>query len=224
MDDWPWYSNFRDAGDGLLVPRGKIYRGALDCVTDPILAHRMRREVGVRTVLDLRTTIEVEESGGLLCGVDALEHHHVPLFETIRLEWHAPLDGTSDAAARRYRQMVDDGAKTLVRIVATLARAEAFPVLIHCAAGRDRTGIVVGFLLALLDTPHARIADDYSRSDEAAFEDGGTAHAATMTTLLEDVVQTHGSARAFLLAHGASAEMLDAFVLAARAPCRAERA
>jgi protein-tyrosine phosphatase len=216
MDEWPWYSNFRDVGDDRVVPRGRIYRGALDCVTDPILAHRLRRGLGVRTVLDLRTTIEVHESSGLLCNVEDVRHHHVPLFETIRAEWRRPLDGTSRAAAHRYRQMADDGATRLIEIIDTLSSPAAYPTLIHCAAGRDRTGIVVGFLLALLDTPHAAIADDYSRSDEAAFEDGGTAYAATMSALLDDVAATHGSVHRFLLAHGAEERSIAAFVSAVR--------
>ena len=215
IDDWPWYSNFRDVGDGNVVPRGRIYRGAVDCVADPILAHRIRRELRVRSILDLRTREEVSESSGLLCTVDDVRHHHVPLFETIRAEWQRPLD-TRGAAARRYREMADDGAETMLRIVDALAEVDAYPVLIHCAAGRDRTGIVVAFLLALLDASHARIADDYSRSDEATFEDGGSAHTETMTALLADVTHTHGSVRGFLLAHGGTDRAIASFVEAAR--------
>ncbi len=72
--------------------------------------------------------------------------------------------------------MLSDGSETLVKAVIVLGDHDAYPLAIHCGAGRDRTGIIVACVLDLLDVEDNAIASDYALSDRAV-DDGGRAPA-----------------------------------------------
>ena len=50
-----------------------------------------------------------------------------------------------------YRTMLEDSKRGIARAVRVFAAAEAFPVLVHCIHGKDRTGLVIALLLMLCD-------------------------------------------------------------------------
>ncbi|PHH53137.1 hypothetical protein CFIMG_000744RA [Ceratocystis fimbriata CBS 114723] len=54
----------------------------------------------------------------------------------------------------------------LAAAIRTLIRQPAVPVLVHCAQGKDRTGLVIALVLMLLDCPRAAIEHDYHLSDK----------------------------------------------------------
>lgn len=114
---------------------------------------------GVRTVLDLRTPEEAENAPSALDGA-SVRVFHVPL---LRAE---DFDGLRPELAGVYRRMVDNRGKALVRAIGTLATAGALPGLVHCSAGKDRTGLVVALVLDLLGVPDEIIAADYATSAE----------------------------------------------------------
>ena len=113
--------------------------------------------LGLRTVIDLRTDEEVR------AAPTALDHTgartcHVPLF--------------SDAAIRRlppelaaiYRYMIDDCGPAIAEAVGRLCAGGALPGLIHCSAGKDRTGLVTALVLDAIGVPDEVIAADYAMS------------------------------------------------------------
>jgi len=110
---------------------------------------------------------------------------------------------------------MEDGAPTLARLIRTLGDGRSYPVIIHCAVGRDRTGIVVGLLLDLLGVPLPVIADDYALSSLAPINDGIVAIPDTMRLLLEGVAQDYGSAHGFLRHCGLTDRDLSQFIQAA---------
>jgi protein-tyrosine phosphatase len=59
-----------------------------------------------------------------------------------------------------YRALPAWMAPRLRGIFSSIAQGDV-PVLIHCAAGKDRTGIAIALLLAVLDVPHETIIEDY---------------------------------------------------------------
>lgn len=208
----PGCLNFRDVGgyptrDGLELAWGRLYRGAAFSGPDAEAASVVVRELGLRRVIDLRTSGEVAERGGL--GLPApCERLHLPLFESIRPHWRHPPDQSPGAAAARYMEMLEDGTSTLLRIVEALRDVAEAPTLIHCAVGRDRTGIVTACLLDLLDVPDEVLAEDYALSDT---DKGERAHAETMHLFLRRIRDAHGSTRAMLLRAGGSEESIDNF-------------
>lgn len=78
---------------------------------------------------------------------------------------------------RGYRRELDALGEHLVSLVDTLVTAGTLPALIHCAAGKDRTGVAIGVLLAAVGTRPDFIAEDYALSERCLRPDNvRTAH------------------------------------------------
>jgi protein-tyrosine phosphatase len=125
--------------------------------------------LGLRTVLDLRTHGELEERGRFAAGHATLAYHHLPV---LRETWDGWVDVDPDVdavpfLAKRYEEMLDDGAAALAGALEVLADADAYPAVFHCAAGKDRTGVLAAVVLGLLGVDDDTIATDYGLSKAA---------------------------------------------------------
>jgi protein-tyrosine phosphatase len=120
--------------------------------------------MGVRTVLDLRTASELEH-GRIEAEHLGIAHLHLPVLgETWR---PAELDPDADAAevlGSLYVQMLDVGAPALAESLRTLATPAKVPAVFHCAAGKDRTGVLAAMVLSLLGVDEETIVGDYALS------------------------------------------------------------
>ncbi|MFG2912809.1 tyrosine-protein phosphatase [Kitasatospora sp. NPDC048298] len=161
---WDGCLNVRDLGGlptaaGRLTARGAMVRADnLDRLTaegwDALLDH------GVRTVVDLRNT---EEYKPLLPLPEDVELVRVPLDELAGPAWweaHGRLDGTP-LALRPYLDHCPHAAAALVSVI---AGARPGGVVVHCGAGRDRTGLATLLLLSLAGVDRAAITEDYLMS------------------------------------------------------------
>jgi len=206
--------NFRDLGgyptaDGRQVRWRQLFRSdALHHLTDRGVA-RFSDELGIRHVVDLRSTDELESNGrGPLSNTPAI-FHHLPLFDG------AITEGQRAAAdvglADRYFLMAEFAKAPIARVVDTLAHADG-PAVYHCAAGKDRTGVISAILLGLLGVREEIIVADYAATQQNLQEivdrllqsegyrevlDGlpaDTMHAEpeTMISLLEKIVERYG--------------------------------
>ncbi|MFC4000123.1 tyrosine-protein phosphatase [Prauserella oleivorans] len=139
------------AGDGRCTRSGLLYRSAAPLAGD--LPPEELPEWPCRTVVDLRAPGELPAPHPL--GVDGTTVHSVPLVDDARL---ATLP--RDDLAAIYRVFVDQAAPKLAGIVKLASVADG-PLLVHCAAGKDRTGVVVALLLACAGVARADIIADY---------------------------------------------------------------
>ncbi len=227
-------SNFRDLGGyltgaGGVTRWGQLYRSdTLHELTEADVA--VLRGIGLAGVIDLRTGIELERSGRGLLGRESLTFLHASVLqveggESIALP--APPEGDP---AERYLWYLEIGHGALAKALITIADPANRPLVFHCAAGKDRTGVLAALILDILGVEHATIVDDYvitaSRLElilERLRRDpvwGGsapkippervTAEAATMGRFLELLYERHGGARAWALAAGVPPENLDA--------------
>ncbi|MFD8480594.1 tyrosine-protein phosphatase [Kitasatospora sp. NPDC059673] len=152
----PGLRNFRDAGGIGALPRGVLYRsGALDRLTPE--GTRTLLGLGVRTVLDLRSPPEVTARPDAL-GDSGIRYLHVPVFA----EQHWP-----DEQAELYPLMAELAGRPAVAAVRTLLAAERRAVLVHCASGKDRTGVVVALVQSLLGAGEPEILADFLHSNTA---------------------------------------------------------
>ena len=158
--------NVRDLG-GLRTADGRTVRPRQLFRADGV--HRLEGEdlerargLQLRTVLDLRTAEEVERGR---FPVDALPvaWHHLPLMRKMWAEEElVPTDGAAPFLTARYLDMVETSGPALGEAVEVLA--DGAPALFHCAAGKDRTGVLAAFVLGLLGVGHDDIAADYHES------------------------------------------------------------
>lgn len=154
--DVPGTFNFRAVAPGLLRP-GRLYRSdALNRLTRD--GRRVLRGLGIRAVIDLRSAIDRRFGGrDRLRGTGAVR---VPV----------PLDGAPAGAELRsitlravHRTIIDRHQAELGRVIRLIADAPG-PVVVHCTAGKDRTGIVVALTLSALGVDRNAIIADYEAS------------------------------------------------------------
>ncbi len=119
---------------------------------------------GVRTVIDLRSVQELASEPNPFHGTDELNFVHLPL---INPESHAVLDGAIEQQGMLVwnLKMLEVSRNRIVQAMQTIAHAPEGGVLFHCYAGKDRTGLVSMFLLALAGVPQQTIAEDYDESN-----------------------------------------------------------
>jgi protein-tyrosine phosphatase len=157
--------NVRDLG-GLRTLAGRTVRRGLVFRADGV--HRLdgadldiARALGLRTVVDLRTHGELDH--GRFPESLGARWHHLPLIAEMWSErGFQATDGPVAFLRDRYLEMLVEGRDQLGQIVALAA--DESPILFHCAAGKDRTGVVAALLLGLLDVTPEDIADDYHLS------------------------------------------------------------
>lgn len=157
--------NVRDAGgyptrDGRSVRWQTLYRAdSLHRLTEQDQVHLI--EAGLSTIIDLRRDVELALAPNALAGSDRINYVWISLAPN-PAETGVRREIEADTLARTYRTIIDERQPELRQILSTLARPGAFPALVHCTAGKDRTGIVVALLLGLAGVEHATIAEDYA--------------------------------------------------------------
>jgi len=121
--------------------------------------------LGLRTVLDLRTDGERDERGTFPVDQLPVSYHHLPMLQET---WEGkPLDPELEGAAfltARYREMLDVGAEAIAAAIAVLSDPDSYPAAFHCAAGKDRTGVLAALVLGVVGVPDDTIAVDYGLS------------------------------------------------------------
>lgn len=159
--------NFRDLGgyrtvDGKHVQWRRVFRA------DGV--HRLSIDdlapFGIRTVVDLRTLGERVERGHFLH--DEVVSHHLPMMErTWELAGVLPDADEADYLAARYLDMLETGPAAIAGTMQLLADTASLPLVFHCAAGKDRTGVTAALILSVLGVDDDTIASDYSLSSTA---------------------------------------------------------
>jgi hypothetical protein len=187
-------ANARDVGglpttDGRSTRAGALIRSAnLQHLTEADLA-RLVTELGVRCVVDLRTDVEVEAEGpGPMTRQPGVVIHHLSLFpETGRtadrveqagessdeqggmlLPWHhrhRPPAVTGVPVADLYLTYLDQRPDSVVAALRAIAESDG-AALVHCAAGKDRTGVVIAIALSLVGVDRESIVNDYAATEQ----------------------------------------------------------
>ncbi|GAA2014481.1 tyrosine-protein phosphatase [Catenulispora yoronensis] len=158
--EWDGCHNVRDLGGLPLGDSGTTRWGAVlrsdtpDRLTEK--GWQAAREYGVRTIVDLRTPGEHRVGTG----------HRPSWLTVVSAPLHDPTDVRPPGYVTplTYGPFLERRPERCAAVIAAIARAEPGGVLIHCVAGRDRTGIVSMLLLALAGVPAADVVADYELS------------------------------------------------------------
>ncbi|MEU1811461.1 tyrosine-protein phosphatase [Micromonospora aurantiaca (nom. illeg.)] len=170
---FPALFNFRDVGghaarDGRTVRHGRLYRSdSLHRIDDT--DRSAFTALGIRTVIDLRRPSEVERDGRVP-DYDGLTYRHI---HPEHADWGANrFDSSGVNLARyladRYADLARTGTAGLAEAVGLIADSANAPVVVHCVAGKDRTGIVCALTLAVLGVPDGDVVADYALSTAAS--------------------------------------------------------
>lgn len=121
------------------------------------------RPFRLRTVIDLRTDGELDEWGKFNTGEYPLNWVHLPIVDaTWRFDgFQAETSSPHDFLVTAYLDMLRVGAARFTQALRLLAEPKVGPVVFHCAAGKDRTGLVAALALAAVGVPDEYIAADY---------------------------------------------------------------
>jgi len=225
-----WF-NLRDVGgyqgtSGRAVPWGRYYRGGAPVRLTGDEAERARA-LGLRTALDLRR--DDERANQAEYALATLGTRHVPLSVSPDQAAIDAAVGTTISAAR-YLMYLEVGRSALRDAFELLGDPASYPVLVHCSAGKDRTGVVTAMALELLGVPRETIEADYrltnfERERLAAYltERGGWFVNATqaqkeyalsvppdaMGGFLDGLHERYGGAEAYLREIGVPAEAIE---------------
>jgi protein-tyrosine phosphatase len=227
-------ANVRDLGGlpiegGGKTRRGRILRSDLIVRLGPGDEAALIDRFGLRTVVDLRRPQERRDHPG------PWERHGVRIV-------NAPLPLDPDFAAERNEDMVElyldflePPATAMTKALTTVAATKE-PLLVHCAAGKDRTGVLVALLLEIIGVGRETVTRDYvlthARMPAVAArleaEAGRTprhppgviygADARTLETFFSGLDERFGGSREWALSQGVEAALLDAFAASMHEP------
>ena len=204
-------SNFRDLGgyptrDGRSLRWRQMFRSNhLGHLTAADIA--IVRGLGVRSAFDFRG---IEERAGAACGLQEIAVHSLPIEPTVVAALRAELAAGSLTASvaseimrESYRNYVRHNTHSFRALFGHLVQERA-PLVIHCTAGKDRTGFACALVLHALDVPDAVIAEDYLLTNRFYRRDPSSA-----TDLPDDVRQAIGTVDASFLVAGFDAVCAD---------------
>lgn len=157
--------NFRDIGgypaaDGRVIRWGRYFRaGRQDRMTGQDL--KQVKELGIKTQIDLRRPDEARDQGrGPLEGLGA-SYHNIAVIPEGGSDQLSKLVGDTGISGKRYLGYLNFGPDSWNRMFKLFAESGNHPVLVHCTAGKDRTGVTTAFLLSILGVERAIIEADY---------------------------------------------------------------
>ncbi|MER6300232.1 tyrosine-protein phosphatase [Kitasatospora sp. NPDC001539] len=218
--DIPGVRNFRDAGGVGTLRRGVLYRsGSFHLLTEE--GARRLKALGLRTVIDLRSPVELQVWPDQRHDLDH-ETLSLPTLPANREDLDRPWP--EDQAAL-YTFMPETAGPSLAAVIRRLAAPEALPAVVHCAVGKDRTGLTIAVLQSLLGASDADITTDFLRSNAGLgldrgpvpyIDEAGTERvsrpvgAELIASSLAWIRSHHGTVPAYLLAQGVTEAELDA--------------
>jgi protein-tyrosine phosphatase len=177
-------------------------------------------------IVDLRMVLEVAREGYAI-GHDPARVVNLPMLPQSGVTQEQIDAGAADNLVDDYLRQIDVNAGSIVEALRLISDPDNRPAVVHCTAGKDRTGIVVAMLLDILGVDHEVIVADYHvTSDNMAtiverirsaqvFQDNGLAaapmwifesHPETMREFLARMTDRYGGAEQWALVRGLAAE------------------
>jgi protein tyrosine/serine phosphatase len=226
--------NVRDLG-GLVTRDGRIVRARQVIRSDNPKGltqkgqQELASDVAPTLVLDLRVPLEVDREGYSIqsAGTTVLNLPMIPQSGITQVDIDA---GAAGDLVEDYLRQIEVNAGSMVAALHLIADPSNRPVVVHCTAGKDRTGIVVAMLLSIIGVPDEDIVADYHVTSAnmgpileriraaRVFQDNGLAQApswifesepATMREFLVRLQAAYGSAEQWALAKGLPLEDIE---------------
>ncbi len=223
-------ANLRDVGgyrtaDGRTVRSGRLLRSASLHLLDEDGQQELI-DRGLRHVIDLRHDHELEHAPNVFRESADVNYQNVSLFAGLSPE-RLPI-GAIPTLLEMYTELLSSSRDLIVRAIEPFATGET--ALVHCSAGKDRTGIIVALLLSLVGVDDETIIHDYALTDiyleplrdsfreyarkaghdMVQYEHMISCRPEYMRDFLTHLRSNYGSAREYLLAGGMTEQQLAA--------------
>jgi protein tyrosine/serine phosphatase len=211
---WSGCRNVRDLG-GLPTTDGARTRDRTLVRADSLTrldraGQRALAAYGVSRIVDLRAEHETADPPHPYAGQDV--YRSVPWVDVDREPARDP--SAERGLADIYRDSLDRNVRQVAAGVRAFVEAPPGPVVVHCAGGKDRTGMLVAVLLEAVGVPRTVVVEDYASSaghlgiaeilatlgdaERARVETYAWSHPETLTTALEHLDATYGGAGSYL--------------------------
>ena len=225
--------NFRDLGGyrakgNRTVARRQLFRsGYLHPMTERDLS-RLKQEIKLTSVIDLRSDKELQQLKEVSLLNDAgIKYINVPFISYSKEELYHDFSNMGEVYLFRIRHK--EYSKPIIDALEIIADPKNHPLLFHCGAGKDRSGLVAAFVLSVLGVADGDIIADYILSAPymkdlitRLMKEPGTpediknlpaytweATSASMTWFLSSLKREFGSARGYLKMYGAETSLFD---------------
>jgi protein-tyrosine phosphatase len=154
--------NVRDIGgygtvDGRTTRWGILFRADGLHRLPPDAQARLHAQ-GVKTVVDLRRSDELEAAPNVFAKSSQVTYHHMSLL----IDKPPVVVENLRSLIDIYRIILDERQDQVRTVLSTFAAPEGLPGVVHCTAGKDRTGVIVALILGLCGVPHDTIVADYA--------------------------------------------------------------
>lgn len=226
--------NFRDMGGyrttgGRTLRWRRLFRSAhLGRLSEADVAC-VRDQLGIRTVIDLRHEEELEKAGrAVIADHEGVRFMNVSWNRKAGDDPEDPMPGV-ERLWLHYLWTFRGVGHAVAQALTVLSDPESYPVVFHCAGGKDRTGMLAAVVLDLLDVPHDVIVADYHLTEQARsrltdeqlaaavrivseagmHEEVLRARERTMVEFLEGVRGEHGSIRDYVASQGIGPDVIE---------------
>ena len=154
--DVPVTFNFRPVAG---TRPGTLYRS--DALAKVNRAGRQRlRELGVRRVIDLRSDLDRR-----LSGPDRIRGVGAELVKAPMLSGGSKKEIYGLTLEGIYRQLLDSNGRALGAAIRAVAEAPEGSVVVHCTAGKDRSGVTAALIQLAIGVDEATVLDDFARTE-----------------------------------------------------------
>jgi protein-tyrosine phosphatase len=130
-------------------------------------AQMMLLESGLKTVIDLRSPKELERHPNPFANHEEVQYLNVSLFGSLLRGQDQNAEAITQSLEGIYIGALEHCYSEIRSVLETMAQADGL-TLFHCAAGKDRTGIIAALLLANAEVSDETIAEDYALTEELA--------------------------------------------------------
>ncbi len=146
--------------DGHTVRWGQFFRtGRQDRMTEADL--ELLRPLGIKTQIDLRKPEEVKDQGRGPLEVMGATYHNLSIIPDGGTDQLSRIVGDTGISGKRYLAYLEFDPQSWVHMFDIFANANSSPIVLHCTAGKDRTGVSTAFLLSVLGVDRSLIEADY---------------------------------------------------------------
>ncbi|KAF4965703.1 hypothetical protein FZEAL_10736 [Fusarium zealandicum] len=174
----PGIPNFRDLGGHTIKP-GLVFRSGDPSRLTPAGISALQ-DLRISHVYDLRSQAELQRYSSGVREWPGARRVYAPVFldrdyspEAIALRFQHYSGEAPGGFVEAYRSIWESGTGPVGTILSHLASPDPSPILVHCTAGKDRTGVVCAIILSICGVDDAAIAREYSLTEVGlgAFKD-----------------------------------------------------